>query len=71
MWRMANFCGVKLLTYCVMDNHVHMLVRVPSQQAFLRRFEDRVVLDVVAIPEPSTTALLGLGGLALILRRRK
>ena len=25
----------------------------------------------VAVPEPSTTALLGLGGLALILRRRK
>ena len=24
-----------------------------------------------AVPEPSTTALLGLGGLALILRRRK
>ena len=42
---MANFCGVKLLTYCVMDNHFHMLVRVPSQQAFLRRFEDRVGED--------------------------
>jgi len=27
--------------------------------------------DVVAVPEPSSTALLGLGGLALILRRRK
>ncbi|HAC81435.1 MAG TPA: hypothetical protein DCG06_14140 [Deltaproteobacteria bacterium] len=25
----------------------------------------------LAVPEPSTTALLGLGGLALILRRRK
>ena len=33
---------------------------------------DRVFhLDIEAVPEPSTTALLGLGGLALILRRRK
>ncbi|MFT5881756.1 MAG: hypothetical protein ACI9FG_000243 [Crocinitomicaceae bacterium] len=33
---------------------------------------DRVFhLDIVAIPEPTTNALLGLGGLALILRRRK
>ena len=30
-----------------------------------------VTFDTVAVPEPSTTALLGLGGLALILRRRK
>jgi len=29
------------------------------------------VLNTTAIPEPSTTALLGLGGFALILRRRK
>ena len=28
-------------------------------------------LSLVAVPEPSSTALLGLGGLALILRRRK
>ncbi len=32
---------------------------------------DNVTLSVSAVPEPSTTALLGLGGLALILRRRK
>lgn len=34
---------------------------------------DDIVLsgDVTPIPEPSTTALFGLGGLALILRRRK
>ncbi len=30
---------------------------------------DNISLD--AVPEPTTTALLGLGGLALILRRRK
>ncbi|MFC4993806.1 PEP-CTERM sorting domain-containing protein [Rubritalea tangerina] len=34
-------------------------------------YADNVVLDVVAVPEPSSTALIGLGGLALILRRRK
>ena len=32
---------------------------------------DGVYLDVTSVPEPSTGALLGLGGLALILRRRK
>lgn len=30
-----------------------------------------LALEVAAVPEPSSTALLGLGGLALILRRRK
>lgn len=30
-----------------------------------------VTFDTVVVPEPSSTALLGLGGLALILRRRK
>ena len=30
-----------------------------------------VSMDVVPVPEPSSTALLGLGGLALILRRRR
>ena len=32
---------------------------------------DNVVLTAIAVPEPSSAALLGLGGLALILRRRK
>ncbi|MCP5535210.1 MAG: PEP-CTERM sorting domain-containing protein [Akkermansiaceae bacterium] len=32
---------------------------------------DDIAFATVAVPEPSSTALLGLGGLALILRRRK
>jgi len=32
---------------------------------------DNISIDVTVVPEPSSTALLGLGGLALILRRRK
>ncbi len=40
MRRMARFCGVKILTYCVMDNHFHLLTRVPCREAFLRSFDD-------------------------------
>ena len=32
---------------------------------------DNVRLDIVAVPEPSSAALLGLGGLTLIIRRRR
>ena len=39
MWRMAKFCGVEVLTYCVMGNHFHLLVRVPPREQFLKRFE--------------------------------
>ncbi|MGB2561094.1 MAG: PEP-CTERM sorting domain-containing protein [Akkermansiaceae bacterium] len=30
-----------------------------------------LVLEAYAVPEPSSTALLGLGGLALALRRKR
>jgi len=30
MWQQAEFCGIQILTYCVMTNHVHVLVRVPE-----------------------------------------
>ena len=32
---------------------------------------DRLTLELVPVPEPSSIALLGLGGLALVLRRRR
>jgi putative transposase len=30
IWKVAAFCGVELITYCVMSNHFHILVRVPE-----------------------------------------
>lgn len=30
MWRQAAFCGVEVLSFCVMSNHFHILVRVPQ-----------------------------------------
>ncbi|MCC5806178.1 MAG: transposase [Opitutales bacterium] len=31
MGRVAGFCGVEILTYCLMGNHFHLLVRVPGE----------------------------------------
>ncbi|MCB1227671.1 MAG: transposase [Verrucomicrobiales bacterium] len=39
IWRVAEFCGVEVLTYCVMGNHFHLLVRVPHHEAYLERFD--------------------------------
>lgn len=36
-----------------------------------RRAIDNVALTMVAVPEPSSAVLLGLGGIALMMRRRK
>lgn len=38
LWRMAEFLGVEVCTYCVMGNHFHILVRVPSKDLWLQRF---------------------------------
>lgn len=38
MWRLADFSGVKLVTYCIMGNHFHALVEVPRREVWLQRF---------------------------------
>jgi hypothetical protein len=39
LWKMSEFCGVKVITYCVMSNHFHVLAEVPWREVWLRRFE--------------------------------
>lgn len=31
LWQVADFCGVRVLTYCLMSNHIHVLVDVPDR----------------------------------------
>ncbi len=37
--KLARFSGIKMLTYCVMGNHFHALVRVPDREEWLKLFE--------------------------------
>ena len=30
LWKTARFCGMEVITYCVMSNHFHVLIRVPE-----------------------------------------
>jgi REP element-mobilizing transposase RayT len=32
LWQAAEFCGVQVLTYCLLSNHFHVLVRVPPKE---------------------------------------
>ena len=43
LWQVADFCGVEILTYTIMSNHFHVLVRVPLRESvadpeLLRRY---------------------------------
>jgi REP element-mobilizing transposase RayT len=43
-WQVAEYCGVAILTYAVLSNHFHLLVKVPqkapvSDAEILRRYE--------------------------------
>jgi len=43
MWRAATYCGIQILTYTILSNHFHLLVKVPikttpSDDELLRRY---------------------------------
>ena len=43
LWQIADFCGVRVLTYTILSNHFHVLLRVPkaaevSDTELLRRY---------------------------------
>ena len=40
IWRMAEFSGIKVVTYCLMHNQFHLLAEVPHRETWLQRFAE-------------------------------
>lgn len=38
MRRLERFCGVQVVTFCLMDNHFHLLVRVPCKERMIEQY---------------------------------
>ncbi len=69
LWQVADFSGVEILTYCLMSNHFHVLIRVPdreevvvSDRELLRRYE-------VLYPKPTPYQTMSVKYLAGVLKR--
>jgi len=43
--KLSEFCGIELLSYCIMSNHYHLLIRVPKQI----RLTDSELLEKVRV----------------------
>jgi REP element-mobilizing transposase RayT len=61
MWQAAEFSGVEILTYCIMSNHFHVLVRVPcvkvediSNSELVRRYG-------IMYPKPTVHQMMPVG----------
>jgi putative transposase len=64
--QVADFCGVEVLTYCILSNHFHVLVRVPdratvSDRELMRRYK-------VLYPKPTKYQEASIGLMASELR---
>ena len=64
LWLVAEFCGVEVITYAILSNHFHVLVRVPqrtpiSDAELLRRYK-------LLHPKPTKYQLLRLERIAAI-----
>lgn len=51
IWQVADFCGVEVVTYTILSNHFHVLVRIPKQE----EISDTELLRRARVLYPKTT----------------
>ena len=66
LWKLAGFCGMEVITYCMMANHFHVLIRVPeppqlTDGQLVERLERFLGLGGVGVLDKEELRLRGLG----------
>lgn len=56
LFKMARFCRVKVLTYCVMGNHFHALIEVPPKAQVTKKFRAADDLSCKQSDQPSSAS---------------
>ena len=67
--RYAQFCGVDLLCHCVMDNHIHLFIRIPAWLLADQQVDDAELVRRYRYlyPKPTRSCPVDADRLALIL----
>ena len=67
LWQAAEFSGVEVLSYCVMSNHFHVLVRVPDAEQVQVSDGELVRRYCVLYPRPTKNQTMACEVLELLL----
>ncbi len=69
LWQVADFSGVEVLTYCLMSNHFHFLIRVPDREELVLTDWELLRRYAVLYPEPTPYQAMTVKYLAAALKR--
>ncbi len=70
LWQVADFSGVEVLTYCLMNNHFHVLVRVPDKEESVLSDRELLRRYTVLYPEPTPHQPMTVKYLRAVLKRK-
>ena len=53
LWQVADFSGVEVITYCIMNNHFHVMIQVPDRESVVISDKELMRRYRVLYPKPT------------------
>ncbi len=69
LWQIADFSGVEVLTYCLLSNHFHLLIRVPDKEEIALSDRELLRRYGVLYPEPTEYQSMTVKNLEAVLKK--